>query len=177
MGISKAKGPGCVFKADLLWRTPALLKLRQGSLRQQVENTATTVVDRNDDDIATLSQRQAAKVVLAGQVAEQRDNPTTRSGDADGCRNVAVNTAGSAIPVKVKTLVATPRFAIQLANGQRVTDENRCIFRQRFDQNRDMGDDIAEMDASLFLDKGSVPARRSRLRRLHQFLGLGHSLQ
>ena len=73
-----------MFKIDLLRRSPALFKLGQRSLWQQIKNSAACVVDRNNHHIAALRHRQAANVMLGGQVAEQSQHLAVFHGNAHG---------------------------------------------------------------------------------------------
>ncbi len=95
-----------------------------------VENAAATVVDRNDDGIAPLCQRQAAEIVLAAEVAEQGDDAAMYGGQPKCGRDVTVDAAGTPVAVESQGFVAATGSTVEFPDGQRIADEQRRIGRQ-----------------------------------------------
>lgn len=120
-----------------------------------VENATAVIVDHDDQRIAPAGQGQAAKVMLAGQVAEQGNDTAMRLGDAHGHRDVAVDAAGATIAVEMNSVLPAAGITVELPDGQRITDEQGRVFGQFVNQHTDMaGIFICLADPFLFGEGG-----------------------
>jgi hypothetical protein len=89
--VAQIEHPRCVRKIDVLRGAPALLEFGQLALGKVIEDATAAIVDDDDHQVLLACQREPAEIVLAGQVADQRDGLAVGSGDPGGGRDVAVD--------------------------------------------------------------------------------------
>ena len=96
-----------------------------------LKNATATIIDDDENSIPSLSCYQAAHVMLKSEIAKQGNNTAVPGSNAQCCRNVAIDSAGTAISKENQGFFIAAGMTIKGPNRQGVADKNRTIFGKR----------------------------------------------